>query len=178
MTIAANAGRTTSPCKRQVAGSNPAGSIMGARSSAVERVGVFPNPRRREPEFEIIGECRKDYMGRGFDSRRVERRVAQWVERSFQILVAKGHADVVDRRMPAGLHGESTCLRAGGRRFNSAPGQPGSSARMSGHLSSPHRSLNGRMQAGLHGMKGGSNPPLGRELGRMSRQCLSPQRDG
>src|SRR5690349_4528823 len=106
----------------------PSGPSCGpvAQRLEQERLSKTSSPRT---EFEIIGECRKDYMGRGFESRRVERRVAQWVEQSFQILVAKDRTDVADRRMPAGLHGESTCLRAGGRRSDSAPGEPGSSGK-------------------------------------------------
>ena len=53
--IAANAGRTTSPCKRQVAGSSPAGSIMGARSS-VGRAGGLSKPS--SPRNEYRRECR------------------------------------------------------------------------------------------------------------------------
>jgi hypothetical protein len=93
--IAANAGRTTSPCKRQVAGSSPAGSIMGARSS-VGRAGGLSKPwsprtellKRREcrpglhslwyekvlatflvPPPNKAGECRWEYIGEGFGLR-------------------------------------------------------------------------------------------------------------
>jgi hypothetical protein len=80
---------------------------------------------------------------------------------SFQILVAANRRinRVKARRMPAGLHGESACLRAGGRRFDFAPGQPGSSERCPPSYvaaSQPERANEG----GTTWCPGGSNPPV------------------
>jgi len=92
---AANAGRTTSPCKRQVAGSSPAGSNMRARSSVGRAGGLSKSSSPRTellkrrgcrpglhslwyekalatflvPPPNKAGECRWEYIGEGFGLR-------------------------------------------------------------------------------------------------------------
>jgi hypothetical protein len=105
--IAANAGRTTSPCKRQVAGSSPAGSIMRARSS-VGRAGRLSKPSSPQPT--------RWRMQMGIHRWRLRPAVRV---RNFSSLLVAGTDQ--DGRMLVGLHGRAPAS-AGGRRFDPAPG--------------------------------------------------------
>jgi len=149
--IAANAGRTTSPCKRQVAGSSPAGSNMGTRSS-VGRAGGLSKPSSPRTELLKRRECRPGLHSLWFEKvlatslSRHRRKLANAdgntsVEASAcgsspQVLIIPRRRHRLDGRMPVGLHGRAPA-QAGGRRFDSASGQPDSSVEMSGHNSSP-----------------------------------------
>ena len=115
---AANAGRTTSPCKRQVAGSSPAGSIMGARSS-VGRAGGLSKPS--SPRTKFRRECRSGLHSLWYERSwllslsRLRTMLANAdgntsVEASVcgsspQVLIITRRQHRSDGRMPSGLHG-------------------------------------------------------------------------
>lgn len=81
--IAANAGRTTWTPNPQVAGSNPAGPAISARSSA-DRAGTsFHQPCRRNRQD--MANAERTTSGRGFESRHAFWRVAQWVEQRLSL---------------------------------------------------------------------------------------------
>lgn len=139
------------PCKRQVAGSSPAGSIMWARSS-VGRAGRLSNSSSPQLQFtggnagrdyifvqverrprhpssrhsSNAGECRWEYIGRRL-------RPAVRLRKLSSPLVA-GTDQTGECRSDYMVRAPA---KAGGRRFDSASGQPDSSAKMSDHNSSP-----------------------------------------
>ena len=145
------------------------------------------------------GECRSDYMWRGFKSRLAERLVAQ-LDRAIDVRPIPGRLDESSiRRMPrgttschdgppkgpshaffvagttntltnaGGTTGQSTCRKAGGRRSDSASGKPDSSGKC---LTNPGRQHQNKPAnaGGTTLVTGGSNPP--RSDPEMSRRTF------
>ena len=71
-----------------------------------------------------------------------------------------------------GTTGQSARSDAGGRRSDSASGKPDSSRKCLANARRRQTAEARRMPTGLHRVKGGSNPPLERKLGRMSRHSV------